>query len=147
MKRIGFVSCFLGLIGLMGLTGCQRTPEERIIGYLDDVVQIVVDTADCEKAAKDIEKYTETKKGRIKDDIKAVIVRTKDDKNSSKELKKRLEKQWDELKDNAQDSTCMEDDEVVEALADFSVMVFSALTVSALEVFSDTLSEKFNEEN
>lgn len=74
MKKWIGVAC---LLMCMLFSGCQKisaffqSPEERLLGHMEDVVEIVANAEHCGKAAKEIQKITQTRMEDVAEDSKA----------------------------------------------------------------------------
>lgn len=140
MKKWIGVAC---LLMCMIFSGCQKiseffqSPEERLLGHMEDVVEIVANAEHCGKAAKEIQKITQARMEDVAEDSKAFfrdLVKNHDDDNKMDDVKDRLETKLEAIKDKADSNPCMLDPEVITAMADFTETYFTTVSVAMLSV-------------
>lgn len=88
--KMRYVAVVTAALGLLALAGCTKTPEEKLLGHLEQALSIAeAEAASPDKAAAAIEAYAEANKAEI--DALAEELRELGTKLSDQEKKERAD--------------------------------------------------------
>ena len=105
MKNRVFALILCALAALLFVAGCSKSPEEKLIGYVEGYAQILLDNEnDCSKAGKELRAYIDKNKVEFVSLLTDMMEKAKaDPKYKNDELMKQLEDKYkDRFKKNEQ---------------------------------------------
>ncbi|MBR4984463.1 MAG: hypothetical protein IKY83_01815 [Proteobacteria bacterium] len=156
MKRLCIATLCLSCLCFCGCSKLlPRTPEEKLVDYLKEYSDIIIDNnGKCEKSADKINKFLDKNSEDIAETIKEIIKRADADEKTQDDAKKRLEKKIDEVNKSYSDDKraillmpeCSGNREFKDAQQRFIRVLFKPILSSAFEAIGDAFKKGMNGE-
>lgn len=100
--RVNLIKCFICAMFLFSalFMGCSKAPEQKFVDHLEDIVDILTSSDDCEDVADDLKSYIDKNEEKMTAILAEVLVRDSEDRKAEFEkASKKVKDKFDSVED------------------------------------------------